>query len=205
MQNSEWKQTALRWWVPAVTYLLASVLNLSQKQSPIAVVILLSICTLWTWIVILALDWWTTASGWKRIVRAVVPLPALVPLLWGAIVFFRPEMPPKSYPWLSTTHVLTDRNSVTAVQLYVHVRDEPPSPDASKGIATLSALHNLDVDVSMPVAVSGQGWHSCGVGHLTVSEFNNNVSNQHRIASLPLTADTTLLEVRASSQNATWY
>jgi hypothetical protein len=206
-QRPEWKKIARKWWGPAVTYLLASVLNLSQKRSPIAVDILLTICTLWTLVVVNALDWWTNASGWKRFWRALLPLVVLIPVQWSAIVFFRPSTPPKSYPWLATNYWLPgDNKSISAVRLSVQVRDEPPSPDALKGAASLSALYNLDVRISMPVAVTSDGgWYSCNVARLSVPEWNNMLSSQKLLATVPLTADTTVLEVEASSRNANWH
>ena len=130
---SNWKATTREWWGPVVTYLLASVLNLSQKQSQKAVIVLLIVCTLWTWIFILTLNWWTSAVGWKRIVRTVVPLPPLILLLWSSIFFFKPETPPKVYPWLSTnTFTSMDGQRVKAVRLHVFVREDPASAESKK-------------------------------------------------------------------------
>ena len=206
MRSSEWKQTARMWWGPAVTYLLASVLSLSQKQSRIAVIILLSVCTLWTWIVILALHWWTDASGWKRIVRTVVPLPVLVILLWGAIVFFRPETPPKSYPWLSTnTFVGMDGQRIKAVQLHVFVREEPVSPEILKGAMPLSSLYDLNLRVFTPQLVTQNGTYSCFVGQpIKAVEWNNSDATQKPVGIFQLQQDTNVLEFSGSSRNATW-
>src|ERR1700741_1198486 len=77
METPGWKRTVREWWGPAVTFLLASILSLSQKQSPIFVNLLLTACTLWTWLLILTLNWWRSASGWKQVIRIVAPLPVL--------------------------------------------------------------------------------------------------------------------------------
>jgi len=187
-----------------VTYLLGVVCNLSQKRSPFVVNILLSICTLWTWPVVLALEWWTTASGWKRVVRTVLPLFVLIPMLWGAIYFFRPEMPPKSYPWLST-NTFVNGQKFKAVQLHVMVREDPPSPESRNGIMPLSSLYDLNVTVFTPQLVTPNGPYSCSVGQaIKAVEWNNSDAVSKPVGIFPLQRDTNILEIYGSSRNATW-
>jgi len=106
-----------------------------------------------------------------------------------------------SYPWLETNHWLVGQNKeVRAVQLYVTVRDEPADPDAM----TVSSLHNLKLDVSMPIAVGETGWHSCRVGRVDVAELNSYDVTSRPLFLVELKNDITVLEIRGSSSNAGW-
>ena len=189
-----------------MTYLLASVLNLSQKQSQAAVVVLLIVCSLWTWLVILALDWWTTASGWKRIARALVPLLPLVILLWSAILFFRPELPPISYPWLSANTIVgKSGEKITAVQLHLVVREDPPSREGPENATPLSSLYDLNVTVFEPQIVTPTGPYFCSVAKpLKVVEWNNSDAIRSPVGVFQLKRETNVLWFTGSSRGATW-
>jgi hypothetical protein len=99
-----------------------------------------------------------------------------------------------SYPWLDTNYLVVDGNKeVKEIRLQIRVHDEPAAPDAQKGVMTISSLHNLKLDVWMPVAFNetaeGSDW--CPVGSLDEVEWNN-----HKAASvigmIELKNDTTL-------------
>lgn len=203
--HRQWKQTVRKWWGPAVTYLLPIALNFSQVQSTTAMYILLGVCALWTWLLILTLDWFSKVSGWKRLLRAVLALFLVIPPLWLSAILLTPATAPISYPWLSTNTWIMDGDRVNAVRLQVLVRDDPPSPEARRGAMTLSSLHNLSMAVSTPVAVTPDGgWYSCRVGELNVSEWNNHNAISKPLSILPLKNEATVLEVSASSRNANW-
>jgi hypothetical protein len=205
-QDAQWKQIVRKWWGPVVTYLLASVLNLSQKQSITAVIVLLSVCTLWTWLAIISLSWWAGAIGWKKELRALLPLPFLVLLLWGAIVFFKPQVPPISYPWVSTnTFILDENKQISEVQLHLWVREDPLTAESRKGIASILSLYNLNLSVSTPMLVlPNGGLYTCSVGQVSAAEWNNHNATQNPLAIVRLQRDTTVLQVSGSSRNATW-
>jgi hypothetical protein len=106
-----------------------------------------------------------------------------------------------SYPWLETGYVLTEPNKkAEGIQLYIAVRDEPADPDA----VTVSSLQNLKLELSMPVAVGENGWHSCGLARVDLPEVNNYDVTSSRHFLVELKNDITVLEIRGASRNAGW-
>jgi hypothetical protein len=106
-----------------------------------------------------------------------------------------------SYPWVETGYVLAEPNKkAQAIQLYIAVRDEPAGSDA----VTVTSLHNLKLDVSMPIAVVGNGWRSCGIARVDVAELNNYDITSRPHFLVELRNDITVLEIRGSSRDAGW-
>jgi hypothetical protein len=207
MATYNWKELFSRKsWAPIVLYVIASVLNLSQKHSPLAVNLLLALCTLYTWACILASKWWVNATGWRSLVRAIAPLIVLIILFWSATVFFRPKLPPKSYPWLSTnTFIRKGAEPVKAVRLHVFVREDPPSADSKKDVAALSSLYDLSLRILTPEVVTPNGVYSCSVGQpLKSAEWNNSDATWQPVATFELERETNVLTILGSSRNATW-
>src|SRR5689334_18878837 len=95
---------------------------------------------------------WTIQAAWERCRNITRTLQGRHPLSQF------PRIPLQqatiSYPWLQTNHwILGENKEVKEVQLHVRVRDEPADPDAQNGIMTVSSLHNLKLEVWMPITV----------------------------------------------------
>jgi hypothetical protein len=69
---------------------------------------------------------------------------------------------------------------------------------------TVSSLHNLKLDVSMPIAVGETGWHSYGLVRVDVAELNNYDVTSRPHFLVELRNDITVLEIRGSSRDAGW-
>ncbi|MGD0921069.1 MAG: hypothetical protein ABSA70_04805 [Terriglobia bacterium] len=87
-----------RWWGPVVFYLIASVLNLSGKQSLVAVEIALGICAVWTWLAIVTLHWVSSMSLPKKLGAWIIVALAVSGALWNSVRFFTPQDQPKLPP-----------------------------------------------------------------------------------------------------------
>ena len=88
LKEMDWKNLVHRWWGPLVTYLLASVLNLSQKQSTIAVYVLLTVCAIWTWLAIIGLRRISILRPRWRLSAKILAAILIILVDWVSIRFF---------------------------------------------------------------------------------------------------------------------
>jgi hypothetical protein len=188
-----------------VGFLLGSVLNLSHKQSTIAVNVLLSAVAILTWLAVLSVDSFSRMSLRKKVAMATAAAAVIVLALSWSIYFFKLAPAPIGYPWVSTRSQIVDANSVQGAVLQVLVRDYPRSTEEEKGVLSLLSLHNLHVVISTPVAITPDGgWPSCTLSDFHVPEWNNDNGNHKPLGILDLKDDTTVLEIQASATNAQW-
>jgi hypothetical protein len=109
-----------------------------------------------------------------------------------------------NHPWLETGSLLAEPNKKPqAIQLYISVRDKTVNSDARHARTTISSLHNLKLEVWMPVAADETGWHEYQVDRVEAAEYNNRFPKYLKL--IELKSNITVLVIESSSNNASWY